>query len=324
MITKAVATLAAVVAFLAVHPAATETAGGKTGDLWQISQEISMDLPGGMAMPSQTSKVCRPKSEANEPPNMGKEDCKMDSMTRVGNRSDWQISCKDGSTGTGHVVYDRADHYNGGMSLTMSQGSMQMKFEGTRLGDCDPNDPSLMQNRGKQIEAQMKASQAQTAAMTAPLCADGAAKTTSSLFVGPMAYCKDPQQLKLFCSSLATEAGFDTVSGIAPAGGYGLVDSAKACGLDAKTLQQDLCTQAVASASYKFIGEHCSAESKALAEQECAGRKYTSITDENLRSFCVRYSQQALSEDTAQEAPEDPKKQATTKTKKLLKGLFGK
>ncbi len=295
MTTRVSAAVVVILLLPALIPArAEDAASGKSGDLWQVTQQMDMALPNGMTMPAQTSKVCRPKSDVIEPPKMGREDCKTDSVERNGKRVDWKMSCKDGTSGTGHVEYDRADHYTGGMALSMQQGEMKMKFEGTRVGECDTDDPASPQNRVKQVQAQAAAAQAQSANMMAQVCAEGAAKGNSMMFVGPMAQCKDPAQLKAFCASLGTPAGYDAAAS-APAGsGYGLQESTGVCKIDADKLKQELCNAAASNASYDYLGGHCPAEAKALAQKECAGRKYTSIADEKLRGFCARYAQSLL------------------------------
>ena len=295
MITRVSAAVVVMLSLSAVVPAhAEDAASGKSGDLWQVTQQMDMALPNGMTMPAQTSKVCRPKSDVNEPPKMGRDDCKMDSVERSGKRVDWKVTCKDGTSGTGHMEYDRPDHYTGSMALTMQQGDMKMKFEGTRVGECDTNDPASPQNRVKQIQAQAAAAQAQSANMMVQVCAEGAAKASSMMFVGPMAQCKDPAQLAAFCASLATPAGYDAVAAVPAGAGYGLKESMGVCKLDADTLKKGFCASAASNASYDYLGEHCPADAKALAQKECAGRKYTSIADEKLRGFCARYAQSLL------------------------------
>jgi hypothetical protein len=108
------------------------------GELWETTSQMSM--PGmPMQMPATTLKVCSAK-EWKEPPGASdkQRNCKSSNMKTVGNKITWDMVCTGPTmTGTGEIVRDGTDSYNGAIKFTAPQGTMTVKLTGRKLGGCD-------------------------------------------------------------------------------------------------------------------------------------------------------------------------------------------
>jgi hypothetical protein len=65
------------------------------------------------------------------------------------------------------------------------------------------------------------------------------------------------------------------------------------CGKDLAKIRQDLCPQALQDDNAAYVAKHCPAETRALAQRECAGRSYTSVPAK-YRSVCAQYARANL------------------------------
>ena len=123
-----------------VPAADAEPAAPATGDLWEVTSQMSMDGV-NMTMPAQKTKVCAPK-EWNEPPG-GADDrmkCANSDFRREEARATWKTVCAGPPemTGDGEITLDGSDAYSGTIKFNSSQGGMTLKLSGRRLGDCTP------------------------------------------------------------------------------------------------------------------------------------------------------------------------------------------
>lgn len=305
-----------------------ETSAKEPGDLWELKTQMSMSGPHTMSMPEQTQQSCRPRNqEWNEPPaSKGNDQCKMTGWSRSGNTASWKVECAGGISGTGEMTFEGNESYSGTMTMQAPQGSMVMNMKGRRIGDCDYADTRKQRDEIKatadRAQAQSQASQKQQAEAAAEMCTNAAKQGNTTMILGPTAPCKDPKNLELFCASLATPAGyaFSSKPGMPP--GQTIADAAKACGKDAGSLKSQACGIAEQTYAGSFLKENCPDQALALAQKNCAGRRYTTIDDPTVRNFCVYYASEILGQGDSGQPAE--KEGAAKKGKKLLKGLLGR
>jgi hypothetical protein len=283
----------------AAPPAATPP---EPGEQWEQTVEMQMT---GFSMPPQTSKVCVPKKGISEPPGAGRDDqCKVTDVRNDGKKMSWSVICeKDQITGTGEIV-QRADGYDGRMTMKTTQGDMVMKLSGKRLGGaCD----------AAETKRKVDAIQAEGAAQLAQGCRDMAARGLLSAFTGPSAICKDPTDRAALCRQAATREGVSTLSAQPAAATQGL---ASVCGKDLAAMTAEACADAGRNEAERrctdgsdkllaFIGQSCPAQTQVVAQRECAGRTYTDLTS-CYRSFCTSYAGNLL--DKGKKAPAQPAK----------------
>ena len=234
---------------------------------------------------------------------------------------------KDAMEGSGEITFLGPDHYKGVMKMNAQGQQMTMNYEGQKLGACDGGELNVKAK--KMIEQ----SQQQMAQMNKEQCRE-AAKSAS--MPAMMANCKDPQDIKTYCGNFQTYKVFGSQSELqrmAVSQRQGmqmdskpLDDSAKLCGLSADAVRGKLCSAAEGSGELDFLGKECVTQSAELAKAQCAGRRYTAISDK-YRGFCATYAGVKMqSDDDAPAQPETAKDKAKGlfgKGKKALGGLFG-
>jgi hypothetical protein len=90
-------------------------------------------------------------------------------------------------------------------------------------------------------------------------------------------------------------------------------------------VRQDLCPQALQQDQVAYVGKYCPAETRALAQRECAGRSYSSVPAK-YRSFCVQYARASLEKPAAsQQRPAETKAEEESpsdQAKKAVKGFL--
>ena len=296
------------------------------GVQWEQTVEMQM---AGFSMPAQTTKVCVPQKGMTEPPGSGRKDdsCKVTRMSNDGRKMTWSMECtgEEKMTGEGEIVHS-GDGYDGKMVMHSRNGDMTMKLRGKKLGGaCDAGE----------TRRTVAAVQGAAAAQMAETCRTSAQAIQVSLFAGPNAICKDPADRKALCDRAATRDGVQVLQ-LQPAAAK---EIPALCGKDLAALQADACRGAGAEESaaktceartgtLEFIGRSCPAETRAIAQRECAGRSYTDLSGGCFRSFCTAYAADLLDtkkkpasgapakspQDAAQEAAKDA-------AKKTLKGF---
>ncbi len=300
----------------AAPPASTPA---EPGVQWEQTVEMQM---AGFSMPAQTSKVCVPSKGMAEPPGTGRdENCKITNLRNDGRKMSWSMICeKEKITGTGEIV-QRADGYDGKMTMNSPEGEMVMKLSGKKLGgECD----------AAEMKRKVAAIQAQGAAQLARSCREMAEQGLLQMFSGPNAICKDPADRAVLCRQAATPEGVTALSA-QPA--TAAEDLATLCGKDLATLKAEACADAgrreaerrCTDGSEKllsFLGASCPSQTQVIAQRECAGRTYTDLTA-CYRSFCTSYAANLLDKGK-KPAPQPPKPEdaAQDAAKKAVKGLL--
>lgn len=126
-----------------------QTPGARRDGNWQVTMEI--EIPGmPQGMPPMTMTQCITKEQAADPAKLAPQgpggglppDCKFSDMKSEGNKVSWSMKCEGqmAMTGTGEFTFT-SDTYTGLMKINADRGgqpmTMNMKYSGKRLGDCD-------------------------------------------------------------------------------------------------------------------------------------------------------------------------------------------
>jgi len=302
----------------AAPPAPTER---EPGVQWEQTVEMQMS---GFSMPAQTSKVCVPKKGMTDPPGSGRQDdkCKVTTVKNDGKTMRWTMVCEgeEKMSGEGEIV-QKADGYDGKMTMRGAQGEMLMKLSGRKLGgECDAGE----------VKRQVAAIQAEGAAQMAKSCREMADRTVVSAFTGPQAMCKDPADRAALCKQAATREGVSSLSAQPATTTGGL---ASLCGKDLAAMKAEACADAGRQEAERrctdgsdkllsFIGGSCPAQTQVVAQRECAGRTYTDLTT-CYRSFCTSYAANLLDKGKKPAPqPAKPEDAAQDAAKKAVKGLL--
>jgi hypothetical protein len=267
------------------------------GEEWEATTKMSM--PGmPMQMPARTSKFCRAKSKAWDEPPMDRQSqdrCKMSDYRLVGNHATWKMTCDGGMSGTGDMTF-QTDSYAGTMIVSMEGGSMKMDLSGRKTGvECDAMEMQRTIDRAKKqaAEAEEYVPGGSKDPMIA-ICNEGAASGNRSLFIGPSAQCKKPDQKAVFCRNAVTRKAFDTYVREGQGQMTVVSEVASFCGTTADAVVKDLCPKALDTEDLTFLAMHCPGQAKPLAQKYCAGRKFTTIAEDTIRAFCSSYAEKLL------------------------------
>ena len=129
---RAALVLLSLAAFVAASPVAAQ---GKD-DLWEVSSK--MEMP-SVAMPAQVNRVCLGKNRKDEDLVPKQGDCRMVDSKRAGNKFTYRMQCSSPEPMVieGEIVFG-TNAYDGRMRMTMtkSNGTMNMALAGRRVGDC--------------------------------------------------------------------------------------------------------------------------------------------------------------------------------------------
>ena len=276
--------LAAAVPAVAETPASPAPAAKEVGELW----EHTVQMTGmGMAMPPRTTRSCRPQTALDEPPMAdGNRDCELLDVKSSPGKMSWSMRCKGDPpmTGTAEITFQGGDAYQGTMTMKTAQGEMQTKLSGRNLHqECDAGE----------IKRQAAEIQRTSQDSMKKVCEDGARSMTLALFDGPAAMCKEPGQKAEVCKNFRTMNGFASLPPD-PSHPNSRGAVAKFCETTPETLLADLCPTAAAQDAFEFLGHYCPAETRALAERECAGRKYTALQGSKYQKFCADFAADTL------------------------------
>lgn len=342
----------AALASLAVLAVASPALAAKGGDVpkepgvwWEQSMEMQMT---GFAVPPTTSKICLPKKGLEEPPPAGDDQkCKITDQKRTGNRMTWKVKCEGGVSGEGDIT-SGPESYSGTMLMRIEGNDMRMKMKGKKLGgDCDANE---MKRTVAKMQDDVETAQANQAKQAEEACAQAAEDVNVGAFVSPYAgvpvQCNDPAR---FCANLETRRGVAALRRDEAFPGA-RKKAEKLCKKDLAAIEKKLCADEAKRQEKKlqladedaadFIVGACPDLAKTLAKRECAGRKFTALPQAQ-REFCVRWSQQGLSQPAdaepvpakgekrsrkAAEPEEDEAAppQAEDMKSRIMKGIFGR
>jgi hypothetical protein len=294
----------------------TPVAAGPTGDLWEVTSQMTMEgMPPGMTMPSQTRQVCTAKEWTKPPVAQDDHSCETIDFKGSPTKSSWKMKC-DGMSGEGEITRTSPDAFTGWIKMMAPQGTMTMNLTGRKAGDCDAGEAK------KQREAQIAHIEAQAAAgekMVADSMHQACMAPVDALDLralqgqAQMGACGDPSYKAAFCEKAKTYDGFkllckrersDPESGLPVAAQY--------CGTDEATMTKVACPQALKLDDLDILGRCCIAEATAVAAEHCAGRSYTSMSGDKYQGFCATFAKDVM--EGGKDAPPAPAKKRTGKS----------
>lgn len=292
-------------------------AGAPTGEKWKITSSMQM---AGMSMPGSATELCKEPGDDSVPVKTEKN-CEVYDVSRTGNVQKFKVRCtgKDAVEGTGEFTYLGKDHYKGKMEMTMEGQTMTMAYEGQKLGACDGGEMNL---KAKDMQAQANQAMAMQEKVQIQQCHDQAALATQPSFIKSM--CKDPEDRRVFCAAVQTHDKFRPLA-VAEKHATGkdspMKDAVEVCGFSPAKQQAKLCASAEEMGKLGFIESLCPAEAAEIAKAQCAGRKYTAISDK-YRGFCSSYASTSADDEATDDSAVGKAKGLLNKGKKGLGGLF--
>ncbi len=296
--------------------------GATPGEKWRVKTSMQMS---GMSMPGQTMEICKPV-DTDSVPLKTDDNCQIYDVKRAGNTQSFKMRCtgEEAMEGSAEFTYLGADRYQGKMLMNMRGETMTMAYEGQKLGGtCDAG---AMKREADRMIAQSQQQQAAYEQAQKDSCRKMAAEGSTPAMMGT--HCKDPEDIKTFCSAVRTH---DRFAHLAKAdkkahpeanfpGARPLSESAALCGFQVDAERTRLCETAEANGKLGFIASECPVQAQALARTHCAGRSYTTISD-RYRNFCAEFA--STQQEEARRAEENS---PTGKAKGLLnagKKAFG-
>jgi hypothetical protein len=233
-------------------------------------------------------------------------------------------------SGDGEIT-QTADGYDGKMTMTTKDGDMVMKMRGKKLGT--PCDAATIKRQAAAIQAEATASIAENCRSAAK---DMEVRAFTGTGTGAPVMCNDPADVAILCQKAATRNGvWSFLRQPAPT----RADLGVLCKTDFSVMKSQACVAAAkeeaattgvdaASDVLSFIGSTCPAETRVLAQRECAGRYYTggnTNLSDRYRSFCTSYAANLLDsgpKPAAKKTQDPPQDAAQDAAKKAVKSLL--
>jgi len=307
---------------LSVAVASSAFGAPGSGELWEVTTQMSMEgMPAGM-MPARTNQVCSAK-DWTKPPIAQDEQlrCDITDWSNTPTKSSWKMHCPaDQMDGTGEITRTSPDAYTGVINMTSPHGVMKMNLSGKKIGPCDAE--AAQAGREAQmahVQAQMAAAQKAGDDAKAQACKATAEAMDPHMLDSQAQVCDSATYKPMLCAKASSDDGFKELKSRPPDAENGLAAVAKYCGLDVAAKEKDLCKKAAAGESdLAYVARNCPDEAAPIAQRECAGRDYTALAGTKYAGFCATY---AAAHPVPGASP--PPADAKSKAKKTLKSLFG-
>ena len=274
--------------------AATAASAG-TDELWEVTLNMDMGgmkLPGGMTMPGMTMKSCTPKGAYLDPKSMNRDnkDCTFYDTHVAGNKVTYKFKCTGEAPMEGSGEATRTGSTVKGSQRGNYQGhDMVQNYEGHIIGSCNAADEKAS-NEKRVADAKAAGATAMAGMPTQrdldaykkKACDDtvddavkfGGSRSNKGAF-------QDGQlcagKLAAVCpgarSTATTYEGYVTYR---RGSTYGKQEDSDdgwvvdACKIDLDKSQAIVCRKGVSDKNYKFLGENCPAQAKALRAENCA------------------------------------------------------
>lgn len=332
----------------------------QTGELWEMTSQMSMQgMPAGM-IPAQTQQVCQSKAFDRTPGQEDPSKCKITNLRQSPTRIQYDVRCEGNPPMTGSADYTfeaNRTRMKGTMRVVSKDGEMTMQLTGRKVGSCDPAETRRAQN--KQVEDAKKQHAAimkqaddeqirgcrQSLEKMEPsfgvvgICARRSDQECKAMMGGLTPPVKNActANMKEYCGRYQTRDGLLRI-GTSKAR---LEQTASLCGQSLASVRAKLCPAAVKDDALPFIAQQCPVEAKAIAQRECGGRAFTVAKGSRYGEFCAMYrgtladaggddapssaaASQPAPQSPSQPAPADAASQAIQEGLGKLKGLFGR
>jgi hypothetical protein len=280
----------------------------QTGELWEMTSQMSMPgMPAGM-IPAQTSQVCQSEKFDKPPQQEEKSKCTISNLRQSPNRVTYDIKCEGNPPTTGSADYAfeaNRTRVKGTMKIVSKDGEMVMQMSGRKVGACDAAEHRKAQMKPfedakKKSDAAMK--QADDQAIKA--CRADLDKMQPGF--GVVGHCtrrteKDCQAMMTSMSPAVKNActadinefckRYQTRDGLQKLGtSKSTVDqTGRLCGVSVASVRGRLCPAAVKDEALLFVAQQCPAEAKLIAQKECGGRAFSVAQGTKYFEFCGAY-----------------------------------
>jgi len=281
--------------------------GQQTGELWEMTSQMSMPgMPAGM-VPAQTSQVCQGQNFDRTPgQERDRSKCTISNMKQSPTRITYDIKCEGNPPTTGSADYQfeaNRTRMKGTMRMVTKEGEMTMQMSGRKVGACDPAETRRAQQKQvDDIKKQAADAQKQGDDQQISACRQDLEKMQPSF--GIVGMCAAGEQA--FCNPGATSAAvkkactadmgefckrYQTRDGLLKIGTRKdtLDRTAKLCKQPVASVRAKLCPAAVRDDALRFVAFHCPAEAKQIAARECGGRSFTVAAGSKYGEFCASY-----------------------------------
>jgi hypothetical protein len=287
---------------LLVHAAAQ----AQTGELWEMTSQMSMaGMPAGM-IPAQTTQVCQSEKFDKPPQQEEKSKCTISNMKQTPTRITYDIKCEGNPPTTGSADYAfeaNRTRVKGTMRMVTKDGEMVMQMTGRKVGACDAAEHRKAQMKPfedakRQSDAAMKQAEEQAIKAChqdlekmqpgfgiAGMCAAGDQQYCQPNILSPAAKTACNADISEFCKRYQTRDGLLRIGSRKDT----LDRTGKLCKQPVANVRARLCPAAVKDDALRFVALHCPVEAKPIAAKECGGRSFTVAKGSKYGEFCAAY-----------------------------------
>lgn len=285
---------------------ATSAPAQQTGELWEMTVQMSMQgMPAGM-IPAQTQQVCQGQNFDRTPGEQDRSRCTISNMRQSPTRIQYDVRCEGNPPTTGSADYQfeaNRTRMKGTMRMQTRDGEMVMQMSGRKVGTCNPEETRRAQQ--KQVDdlkkqaadaqkqgddQQIKACRADLDKMQpgfglAGMCAMGEKAYCAPNATSPAVKSACTADIKTFCTRYQTRDGLLRIG----TNTNTLQRAGRMCGVPVATVRAKLCPAAVRDDALRFVAQHCPAEAKLIAQKECGGRAFSVAEGSKYFEFCGAY-----------------------------------
>jgi hypothetical protein len=278
----------------------------QTGELWEMTSQMSMPgMPAGM-IPAQTTQVCQSEKFDKPPQQEEKSKCTISNLRQAPNRVTYDIKCEGNPPTTGSADYQfeaNRTRVKGTMKIVSKEGEMVMQMNGRKVGACDaaehrkaqmkPFEDAKRQSEAAMKEADDKAIKAcrqdldkmQPGFGLVGMCAGGEQAYCAPNIIRPSVKTACTADLNEFCKRYQTRDGLLKIGSRKDT----LDRTGKLCKQPVANVRARLCPAAVKDDALMFIAQQCPAEARPIAQKECGGRAFSVQKGTKYFEFCGAY-----------------------------------
>jgi hypothetical protein len=279
----------------------------QTGELWEMTSQMSMPgMPAGM-VPAQTQQVCQGKNFDRTPgQERDRSKCTITNMKQSPTRITYDVKCEGNPPTTGSADYQfeaNRTRMKGTMRMVTKEGEMTMQMTGRKVGACDPAETRRAQQKQvDDIKKQAADAQKQGDDQQIKACHQDLEKMQPGFGVvgmcasGEQAFCAPntttaavksacTSDLNSFCKRYQSRDGLLKIGTRKET----LDRTAKMCKQPVATVRARLCPGAEKDNALRFVALQCPAQAKEIAARECGGRSFTVAQGSKYGEFCAAY-----------------------------------
>jgi hypothetical protein len=285
---------------------ATSAPAQQTGELWEMTSQMSMQgMPAGM-IPAQTQQVCQGQNFDRTPGEQDRSKCTISNMRQSPTRIQYDVRCEGNPPTTGSADYQfeaNRTRMKGTMRMQTRDGEMVMQMTGRKVGACNPEETRRAQQKQvddlkkQAADAQKQSDDSLIKGCRADLdkmqpgfglvgmCAMGEKAYCAPNATSPAVRSACTADMNEFCKRYQTRDGLLKIGTRKDT----LDRAGKMCKQPVASIRARLCPVAVKEDALRFVAQHCPAEAKLIAQKECGGRKFSVAEGSKYFEFCGSY-----------------------------------